>query len=98
MWVMQKDVLLRLPDDAPMPPESRKVSVPEDLQRNVSRLRVESGEVVTVDRPLRTAEERLTREDVVALKKLLARERSETPQATAKVKTQERPKPKKEDK
>ena len=98
MWVIQKDVLLRLPDDAPIPPDSRTVSVPADLKRNVSRLRVENGEVITVDRPQRTVEERLTREDVVALKKLLARERTETPQATARVKTQERPKPKKEDK
>ena len=98
MWVMQKEVLLLLPDDAPVPPDSRIVSVPADLKRNVSRLRVENGEVITVDRPQRTAEERLTREDVVALKKLLAHERTETPQATAKVKTQERPKPKKEDK
>jgi len=46
MWVMQNDVLMELPDDVPMPPNSKKVDVPDEFLVAPRHFRVRDGALV----------------------------------------------------
>lgn len=78
MWVMQNDVLLKLPDDAPLPPKSRVVEVPEDFQSRSARFRIENGELKRMPASLRVPDDKLTTDEVRQLKELLASRKTQS--------------------
>lgn len=76
MWIIQNDSLLSIPDDAPMPPNSAKVELPEDFKKNPTLYRIH-GSKLERGKPTKaspaSAHARLTREDIAKLKKAIER-------------------------
>ena len=70
MWVIQDRALVRLPDNAPVPPSSRVVEVPPDF--NPRDYRVENGALVKGVPARGTPTDKLTREEIVRLKAALS--------------------------
>lgn len=56
MWVIQGELLLRLPDGAPLPPGSKPVEPPEGFHKDPRGYGVKDGKLVEVKRPERKAE------------------------------------------
>lgn len=71
MWIIQKDSLLQLPDDVPLPPDSRVVEVPDEFRRNARDFRLEKGALVHAPRPTAAEVPRLTAEEIVQIKEAL---------------------------
>jgi hypothetical protein len=78
MWILQNGHLMSLPDDAPLPPNSTKTTLPPDFFNNAGAYKVESSSLVK--RPakeLRAAQAKrvppLTDEEILGLRKLLQR-------------------------
>ena len=46
MWVIHQDILLSMPDAAPLPPNSTRVDVPNDFLANPRAYKVEGGAIV----------------------------------------------------
>lgn len=46
MWLIQKDSLLRVADDTPIPPGTKKIRVPDDFEANPSHYRIADGRIV----------------------------------------------------
>lgn len=55
MWVIQGDVLVRLPDGAPLPPRSKRIEPPEGFHVDPRGYAVQDGKIVEVKRPAPTA-------------------------------------------
>ncbi len=79
MWIIQKDVLLHLPDDVPLPPNSRVVDVPEDLRRDPRQFRIENGALVRAGYTPRVPDDKLTSDEIRQLKQMLASPATESP-------------------
>ncbi len=72
MWVLFKDVLTRLPDDAPVPKGARAIDVPDDFRANPRKYRISNGRVIRA-KPQPPAESKnLTPDEVAKLKRALA--------------------------
>jgi len=69
MWVIQNAVLLRLPDDVPVPPNSRVIGVPEDFEPR--DYQVENNALVKVKQKPRATTEKLTADEVRQIKAAL---------------------------
>jgi hypothetical protein len=78
MWVIQGEVLIRLPDDAPVPPDSVKVEVPGDFRERPEAYRLGRRGVVRRSEPElrrereRAAQRKLTEDEVTLLKQAIA--------------------------
>jgi hypothetical protein len=70
MWVIQNTILVRLPDDVPLPPHSRVVEVPPDFDPR--EYRIDAGALTRVERQPREQAEKLTAEEVRQIKAALA--------------------------
>jgi hypothetical protein len=74
MWIIQGDVLLSLPDGAPIPPGSTKVEPPADFRDDPRRYVIEAGKFIlnrkarNAARPNRRAETQLTAEEVAKVR------------------------------
>lgn len=73
MWIIQNDALMQIPDDVPMPRDSRAIEVPEEFVRNPEDFRLEKGELVHAPRPKRERAPRLTRDEIAQVKSALER-------------------------
>ncbi len=73
MWIVQNDVLMEIPDDLPMPPNSRAVKVPEGFASNPRDYRIDKGKLVRAPRPKREEAPRFTNEEIVQIKDALQR-------------------------
>ncbi len=73
MWIEQNGVLMELPDDLPMPPNSRAVKVPEGFASNPQNFRFEKGKLVRAPQPKREQAPRFTDEEIVQMKDALQR-------------------------
>jgi hypothetical protein len=71
MWVMQNDVLMEIPDDVPMPPNTRKIDVPEDFLTSPQDFKVVQGELIREPRKAVEAP-RFTHEEIAFLKQFVA--------------------------
>jgi hypothetical protein len=84
MWIMQRDALMEIPDDLPLPPDSRVVEPPEEFLRSPRDFRIENGSFVHDPRKPRDEAPRLSREEIAqvksALKKGLFKAVAETPE------------------
>ena len=66
MWVIHGDILLSMPDTAPLPPNGKRVDLPDDFRANPRAYKIEGGAIVkrtTADmkpaqpKPILTADE-----------------------------------------
>jgi hypothetical protein len=75
MWIIQNNTLLSIPDDAPIPPYSVRVTLPDDFLRNPSHYRVEAARIVRHEPSpdIQPSPNRLTRDDIIKLKKAIER-------------------------
>lgn len=73
MWIVQNDVLMQIPDDLPMPRNSRAIDVPEDFTRNPHDFKLEKGELVHAPQPKRERAPRLTADEVEQIRDALGR-------------------------
>ncbi len=71
MWIMQNETLMEIPDDLPMPPNSRVIEPPEEFLRNPHDFRVEQGSLVHAPRPSRDDTPRLTSDEIMQIKNAL---------------------------
>ena len=46
MWVIHQDILLSMPDAAPLPPNGKRVDLPDDFLANPRAYKVEGGAIV----------------------------------------------------
>ena len=63
MWVIQGDVLVSLPDGAPIPPGSKRVAPPAGFHEDPRGYGVKDGKLVEIKRPERKAAARSKRGD-----------------------------------
>jgi hypothetical protein len=61
MWVIQGDVLVSLPDGAPLPPGSKRIEPPAGFYDDPRGYGVKDGELVEIKRPERKADARSKR-------------------------------------
>lgn len=73
MWIIQNDSLMEIPDDLPMPPNSRAIKVPEEFLREPRDFQLEKGKLVRRPRPKSEDVPRLTSEEIVQIKDALQR-------------------------
>ena len=66
MWVIHQDILLSMPDTAPLPPNGKRVDLPDDFLVNPRAYKIEGGAIVrrtpadnkpSKPKPILTAEE-----------------------------------------
>jgi hypothetical protein len=67
MWVIQRDVLVSLPDGAPVPPGSRRIEPPAGFFADPRGYAVQDGQLVEVALPQRKAKARPKRDAEVQL-------------------------------
>jgi hypothetical protein len=67
MWVIQGDVLVSLPDGAPVPPGSKRIEPPAGFHDDPRGYGVKNGELVEMKRPERKAAARSKRGDAAQL-------------------------------
>ena len=72
MWIIQSDTLMELPDDVPLPPNSKKIEVPDDLFTSPRDFRVEKGALVTDSKPLSPSVPQFTFDEIAHLKQFVA--------------------------
>jgi hypothetical protein len=78
MHVIQNGLVLTLPDDAPLPPDSTQVTLPEELAGRPEAFAVKGDrivrrpkrEIASIARPAKA--EGLTQEEIAVLKKAIA--------------------------
>jgi hypothetical protein len=46
MWVIHQDILLSMPDAAPLPPNGKRVDLPDDFLANPRAYKIEGGAIV----------------------------------------------------
>ena len=46
MWVIHEDILLSMPDTAPLPPNGKRVDLPDDFLANPRTYKIEGGAIV----------------------------------------------------
>ena len=46
MWVIHEDILLSMPDTAPLPPNGKRVDLPDDFLANPRVYKIEGGAIV----------------------------------------------------
>ena len=46
MWVIHEDILLSMPDTAPLPPNGKRVDLPDDFLVNPRAYKIEGGAIV----------------------------------------------------
>jgi len=46
MWVIHEDILLSIPDTAPLPPNGKRVDLPGDFLTNPRAYKIEGGAIV----------------------------------------------------
>jgi hypothetical protein len=74
MWIIQGDVLVRLPDGAPLPPGSIRVEPPAAFHDDPRGYGVKDGKLVEIKRPERAArakrgaEEQLTPDEIARIR------------------------------
>ena len=73
MWIVQNDMLMQIPDDLPMPPNSRAVEVPEQFVSSPHDFKLEKGELVHAPQPKRERAPRLTVDEVEQIRDALGR-------------------------
>jgi hypothetical protein len=61
MWVIQGDVLVSLPDGAPVPPGSKRIEPPAAFHNDPRGYGVKDGKLVEIKRPERNAAARSKR-------------------------------------
>jgi hypothetical protein len=72
VWIIQNEVLIQLPDDVPVPSGSRVIEVADEFVRSPRAFRVAGGQLVRAEARPRSSADRLTRDEIVQLKKALA--------------------------
>ena len=70
MWLIQNAVLIRFPDDVPVPPNSHVIEVPHDFDPR--DYRIESGALVKVERVPRESPQKFTADEVRQIKAAIA--------------------------
>ena len=70
MWIVQKDMVLQIPDDAPLPPDSRVIDVPADFARDGGAFTFRNGAFTRRATP--PTPPKLTPEEVEILKAAIA--------------------------
>ena len=73
MWIIQNDALMQIPDDLPMPPNSRAIKVPEEFLSTPQDFRLEKGKLVRRPQPKREEVPRLTHEEISQVRDALGR-------------------------
>lgn len=73
MWILQNDALMQIPDDLPMPPNSRAIDVPDEFVRNPQDFKLEKGKLVRAPRPKREKAARLTADEIAQVRDALGR-------------------------
>lgn len=71
MWIIQSDTLMELPDDLLLPPDSKKIEVPDSLFKSPRDFRVENGVLKSNGREIPSATI-LTLDEIALLKQLVA--------------------------
>ena len=74
MWIMQNDVMMEIPDDVPMPPNSKKVEVPEAFLASPRDFRVKEGALLHEPRKVELRPQ-FTRDEIAFLKQIVAKEK-----------------------
>jgi hypothetical protein len=67
MWIIQRDTLMSIPDDAPLPPESLEVQLPKDFLDSPEGYVVKDGKLIKSKRKP-TRPKGLTAEDIAKIK------------------------------
>lgn len=73
MWILQNDSLMEIPDDVPMPPNSRVVQPPPELLLHPRDFRIEKGEFIHAPQPKRERAPRLTDDEIAQVRDALGR-------------------------
>jgi hypothetical protein len=75
MWIIQNETLLSIPDDAPLPPQSVKVDVPEDFRQNRTLYRIKGSGLIRSKAAEARGDTppRLTQDDIARIKKAIER-------------------------
>jgi hypothetical protein len=68
MWVIQGDILVSLPDGAPVPAGSTQAALPPGFHENPHGFTVQDGAVVPFERPIREPLLQLTQSEIARIK------------------------------
>jgi hypothetical protein len=74
MWIVQNDVMMEVPDDVPLPPNSKRIDVPAEFLASPRDFRLHEGALLHEPRKVEPPP-KLTRDEIVLLKQLVAKEK-----------------------
>jgi hypothetical protein len=83
MWILQNDMLMEIPSDVPMPPNSTKIEVPDEFLTSPRDFRIEKGLLIKDPRPVPPPALRFTLDEIAQLKQLVASTAVNTTQAAS---------------
>ena len=68
MWIIQNDLIIRLPDNAPLPPDSVKFKPSAEFLKDPGSFAVKAGKLAKVEPKPRRTTDHLTIDDVARIK------------------------------
>ena len=68
MWIIQNDLIMRIPDDAPLPPNSVKFRPSAEFLKDPASFAIKAGKLAKIEHKPRGKTDRLTADDVARIK------------------------------
>lgn len=68
MWVIQGEIMISLPDGAPLPPGSTPVDLPAGFESDPRGFVIQDGKLLPFERPQRKPKLKLSQKDIARIK------------------------------